>query len=92
MPWGRRYLEGAAPPLPDQVEGIGVTGHGLQESLTSTRRDGGLTHAQFGVPWVRVVRSPVSQLTDLWPCMSGTAQRDCPWPSLSREVLWTCRA
>ena len=33
----------------------------------------------------------MSQLTELWLCMSWTAQRDCPWPSLSQEVLWTSR-
>ena len=44
---------------------------------------GVLMRAQFSVPWERVARSPVSQPTQLWPCMSGTAQQDCPWPSLS---------
>ena len=29
----------------------------------------------------------MSQLAELWPCMSGTAQQDCPWPLLSQEVL-----
>ena len=33
----------------------------------------------------------VSELTELWPCMSGAAQWDCPWPSLSQEVFWTSR-
>ena len=69
-PCQRCYLDGAAPPLPDQVEEIGVASHGLQESLTSAQRVGVL-HAQFGVPWVQVARSPVSQLTKLWPWMSG---------------------
>ena len=31
--------------------------------------------AQFGVPWVRVARGPVSRLTELWLCMSGTCSR-----------------
>ena len=67
------------PSLPDQVEDIEVASHGLWESLTSA--GWGLMHAQFSVPWVQVARSPVSQLklTELWPCMSGTTQLDCPW-------------
>ena len=24
----------------------------------------------------------MSQLTELWPCISGTTQRDCPWIGL----------
>ena len=47
------------------MEEIGVASHGLQESLTSAWRGGGLMHAQFIVPWVRVARSSVSQLTEL---------------------------
>ena len=48
-------------------------------------------HAQLGVPLVQVARSPVSQLSELWPCIRGTANRDCPWASLLQEVLWTRR-
>ena len=64
-PLGRWYVDGAAPPLQDQVAEIEVASPGLQESLTPAQQGGGLMHAQFGVPWVQVARSPVSQLTEL---------------------------
>ena len=39
------------------------------------------SHAHSSVSLgVRVGRSPVSRLTELWPCVSGTAHGDCPWP------------
>ena len=43
---GAGYLDGAALPLLDQVEEIGVASHGLQESLASEQRGGVL----FGYP------------------------------------------
>ena len=49
-PWGRCHLDGAALPLPDQVEEIGVTSHGLQESLASEQRGGGQIQFLLGVP------------------------------------------
>ena len=49
-PWGRCYVDGAALPLRDQVEEIGVASHGLQESPASEQRGGGHIRALFGVP------------------------------------------
>ena len=31
-----------------------------------------------------------SQLAELWPCMSGTGQRHCPWLSLSQCHKRSC--
>ena len=43
-PLGKVPFDGAAPPLPDQVEEMGLASHGLQQSLTSAQRS--LTSAQ----------------------------------------------
>ena len=44
IPWGRCCLDWAAPRLPDQVEELGVAGHGLQDSLSSAQQWG--SHAR----------------------------------------------
>ena len=49
-PQGECYLDAAALPLPDQVQGIGVPSHRLQESLASEHRDGGHIRVLLGVP------------------------------------------
>ena len=48
-PCGRCYLDGAALPLLDKVEEIGVASHGLQESLISAQQGGGVAFHPFAL-------------------------------------------